>query len=114
MLQKFDETVWPLGLDLVAVTGVSGQSADDIASASEMTRDERNGMIQGMVAGPAAKLEDNLENLDGWIMLVRSYATLAKAAKARAAYKTASARFEGNSSALVRLKSEVGGMLGQP
>ena len=52
-------------------------------------------MIQGMVAGLAAKLKTNPENPEGWVRLVRAYAVLGDTAKRDEAYASARARYAG-------------------
>jgi cytochrome c-type biogenesis protein CcmH len=49
--------------------------------------------IRGMVAGLAAKLQDQPDDPAGWVRLVRSYAVLGDAASRDAALKTARVRF---------------------
>jgi cytochrome c-type biogenesis protein CcmH len=46
-------------------------------------------MIAGMVEGLAAKLKANPKNVEGWIMLMRSYTTLGRGSDASAAYRSA-------------------------
>lgn len=50
-------------------------------------------MIQGMVAGLAAKLEAKPDDPEGWVRLVRAYAVLGDTAKRDAAYANARARY---------------------
>jgi cytochrome c-type biogenesis protein CcmH len=52
---------------------------------------EQTKMIEGMVAGLAARLEQNPEDYDGWMMLGRSYTVLRQPDKAGEAYKKAMA-----------------------
>ncbi len=89
VLQKFAEAERALGLDLAAGAhaddGPRGPTAADMAAAAELTPHEQEEMIDGMVAGLAARLEENPGDPDGWVMLVRSYATLGLDEKARAA-----------------------------
>lgn len=105
LLRRFDDAEARLGL---TDGRLRGPSEDDIAAAAEMTDDERNEMISGMVAGLAARLESQPDDLDGWIMLVRSYATLGQRDDAVLAYRSAQDYFEGREGALGRLSSEVG------
>ena len=113
VLQKFDETARALGLDMLdRGPGVAGPDADQIATISQLSQDEQDDMIDGMVAGLAAKLEENPENLDGWIMLVRSYANLGRLEKARDAYDSALAQYAGRDTALEALRSGAGPVLG--
>lgn len=52
---------------------------------------ENVAMIQGMVAGLAARLEQNPDDFDGWMMLGRSYTVLNQPEQSAEAYRTASA-----------------------
>lgn len=114
VLSKFEETARQLGLDLLAAPGaVGGPSQDDIAAASELTDAERDDMIDGMVAGLAAKLEETPDNPEGWIMLVRSYVVMGEQAKARDALSRATEHFAENAPVLDRLQSEAASVLAQ-
>ncbi|MDJ0824661.1 MAG: c-type cytochrome biogenesis protein CcmI [Rhodobacter sp.] len=105
VLQKIAEAERALGLDLVAAAP-RGPDAEDIAAAAEMTQDERDAMIEGMVAGLAARLEEQPDDPDGWVMLVRSYATLGDQEKARVAYDTALAQFSGDAAVLQMIRAQ--------
>ncbi|MCY4303142.1 MAG: c-type cytochrome biogenesis protein CcmI [Aestuariivita sp.] len=94
VLQKFAEAERSLGLDLTAPVG-RGPDADDIAAAAAMTEDERRSMIEGMVSGLAARLEENPDDPSGWTMLIRSYRTMGRAREAEEALARARALFEG-------------------
>lgn len=112
VLQKLDQTAQALGLDILQATpGTRGPSDDDIAAASGMSETDRNAMVEGMVAGLAAKLEENPDNPDGWIMLVRSYSVLGKPDKARISYETALAHFDGRANVQARLRAEAGSIV---
>lgn len=110
LLQRFDEVANDLGL-FPAQGDVRGPTAEDIANASDMSKEEQDEMIDGMVAGLAARLEEDPDNVAGWVMLIRSYATLGRADKARASYDAALVHFDGNTPALAQLRSEAGGMI---
>ncbi|MBB5519320.1 c-type cytochrome biogenesis protein CcmI [Amphiplicatus metriothermophilus] len=56
-----------------------------------MSAEERAAMIESMVAGLAARLAEQPDDLEGWIMLGRSYAVLGDAAKSAEAYERAAA-----------------------
>ena len=90
LLGKIDETERALGLDLVR-----GPTDDDIAAAAQMTEEDRAAMIEGMVAGLAARLDDSPDDPDGWVMLIRSYRTMGDAAKAEAALTRAKGLYDG-------------------
>ena len=62
----------------------------EIAAANDMTSEQRSSMIQGMVARLAERLKRDGSDVDGWVMLVRSYSVLGAPDQARTA--TAEAR----------------------
>ncbi|MBR9842275.1 MAG: c-type cytochrome biogenesis protein CcmI [Rhodobacteraceae bacterium] len=112
VLGKLDEAARNLGLDMMASSpGVAGPTAEDIAAAADMSEEDQGEMIDGMVAGLVAKLEDNPNNPDGWIMLVRSYAVMGRPDKAREAFTQATEHFSEQDAILARLKAEAGMML---
>lgn len=62
-----------------------GPSAEDVASASNMSSEDRQAMVAGMVESLDARLKENPDNFEGWMRLVRSYAMLKNDEKARQA-----------------------------
>ncbi|MCY4496263.1 MAG: c-type cytochrome biogenesis protein CcmI [Rhodospirillaceae bacterium] len=66
-----------------------GPAREDIARMEEMSPEDRSIMIQGMVEGLAARLEENSDDIQGWIMLARSYRVLNRPEKARDALRRA-------------------------
>lgn len=68
-----------------------GPTREDIESAAKMSEGERAGMIRGMVARLAERLEDNPDDAAGWARLARSYGTLGEAGRARDAFARAAA-----------------------
>lgn len=74
----------PLDMSLTRPTNIAAKPAGGI-SAEDM------GMIQGMVAGLAARLENEPEDYDGWMMLGRSYTVLDNMDGALDAYEKAMA-----------------------
>lgn len=103
--QRLEEASEKLGLDVAALpnplpgsapapdTRPSGPSRDDMAAAEQMAPEDRQEMIRGMVAGLAAKLEENPGNFEGWLRLIRSYAVLGETDKAKAALDKAMSQF---------------------
>ena len=76
-----------------------------------MSPADRQAMIERMVAGLAAKLEANGDDLAGWLKLVRAYSVLDRKNDAEAALAKAKAKFSGNADALGqldRLATELG------
>ncbi len=66
-----------------------GPSAADVKAAQEMTEAERIEFIRSMVGRLAARLEDNPDDVQGWIRLARSYSVLGEKTKSRTAYARA-------------------------
>jgi cytochrome c-type biogenesis protein CcmH len=67
-------------------------------------------MIAGMVESLAAKLQENPDNFEGWMRIIRSYVVLDQRPKAEAALKTALATFpaeSANGKALLALAREL-------
>ena len=87
----------PIARDqLAALEGaapVPGPSAEDVEAAAEMSPEDRNAMIEGMVASLAARLADEPDDADGWARLIRSYMVLGRPDDARAAMVQARAVF---------------------
>ena len=61
----------------------AGPSADEMAAASEMSPQDRNAMIETMVARLDERLKENPRDAEGWQRLVRSYQVLGKTDAAR-------------------------------
>ncbi|KRA81660.1 hypothetical protein ASD76_12235 [Altererythrobacter sp. Root672] len=72
-----------------AMAGIPGPSQDQLAAASKMRPSEQQDMAEGMVERLAARLEKEPGNVQGWIMLMRSYQTLGREGDARKALKSA-------------------------
>jgi cytochrome c-type biogenesis protein CcmH len=56
-----------------------------MAAAAELTPQQRNDMVRGMVDRLAERLKRDGSDLDGWLRLVRAYTVLGEPDKARAA-----------------------------
>ncbi|MCI9866079.1 c-type cytochrome biogenesis protein CcmI [Rhizobium skierniewicense] len=64
---------------------LGGPSEQDIAAATNMSPQDRQAMVTGMVESLDARLRENPDNFEGWMRLVRSYAMLKNDEKARQA-----------------------------
>jgi cytochrome c-type biogenesis protein CcmH len=62
-----------------------GPSQEDIAAAGNMAPEDRQAMIEGMVAGLAERLKADPSDKDGWLRLIRAYGVMGDSAKAMAA-----------------------------
>lgn len=68
-----------------AMAGIPGPTQEQIAAASALRPAEQQQMAEEMVARLAARLEREPRDVEGWVMLMRSYRTLGRDADARAA-----------------------------
>lgn len=109
VLGEFDKVAVALWLE--DEPGVAGPDAEDIANAQDMSEEEQAELVDNMVSGLAAKLEDNPDNPDGWIMLVRSYSVMGLNDKAAASFDAALSHFEGQDDVVNRIRLEAGGLI---
>ena len=87
-----------------------GPTDDQIAAASELSASEQAEMIEGMVSRLAERLEQEPDDPDGWVRLVRAYIVLERREDAILAASKALANIE-DSSSRTRIKerfSEMG------
>jgi cytochrome c-type biogenesis protein CcmH len=70
---------------LARVEGEGGPSAQDVAAAAQMSDQQRNEMVQGMVQRLAERLRQDGSDIEGWLRLMRAYMVLGERDKARAA-----------------------------
>ena len=61
---------------------IPGPTAEQMQAASRMSPDEQQEMVRGMVASREAKQRANPKDVDGWVLLMRSYVTLGERQKA--------------------------------
>jgi cytochrome c-type biogenesis protein CcmH len=72
-----------------AGAAVPGPSPEQLAAATSLPPGTQQEMAEGMVARLAQKLKADPANVDGWIMLMRSYKTLGRDSQARGALTSA-------------------------
>lgn len=71
------------------MAAIPGPAQAQLAAASSLRPAEQEEMAEGMVARLAARLEGEPGDVEGWIMLMRSYQTLGRAGEARGALASA-------------------------
>ena len=111
VVSRLDQAARSLGLAAQPSAAAKGPSDADVAAAADMTQEQRDAMVIGMVDGLAARLEHDPRNLDGWLMLIRSYAVLQKPEKAMSAARSALDAFGDDAGAaerVTRLAEEFG------
>jgi cytochrome c-type biogenesis protein CcmH len=92
----------------VATAAIPGPSPAEMRQASQLPKGQQDAMIQGMVDGLEAKLKANPNNLNGWIMLMRSRVQLGETVKANAAYQAAKAAFAGDAQGRAQIIAAAG------
>jgi cytochrome c-type biogenesis protein CcmH len=78
---------------LPAAEGPAGPSAADVEAAGEMTPEERQEMIRGMVAGLAERLATEGGPAEDWARLITAYGVLGETDQAAAIWAEAQGRF---------------------
>lgn len=66
-----------------------GPTAEDVAAAEEMSTEDRAEFIQSMVQRLAERLQEEPDDLDGWLQLGRAYSVLGNVEGAKDAYENA-------------------------
>jgi cytochrome c-type biogenesis protein CcmH len=80
-----------------------GPSAADVAASSEMSPEQRNTMIRGMVARLAERLKQDGSDVEGWQRLIRAYQVLGDVEQARTAIGDARRALAGDPDKLRRV-----------
>ncbi|MEM8937135.1 MAG: c-type cytochrome biogenesis protein CcmI [Pseudomonadota bacterium] len=88
VVQEIQSAKTRLGLDGTP-TMRRGPTQEQVEAASQMSQADQELMIEGMVGGLAARLESEPDDLEGWIMLARSYGVLRRPADSAAAFSRA-------------------------
>jgi len=99
--EQIDEAAKQLGIDPASVTVAAkpaaaeatpqtpGPSKEQMAAAATMTPAERVAMVRSMVDQLAERLQENPDDLEGWLRLGRSRLQLEQVQEAKAAFKRA-------------------------
>lgn len=87
----------------VAARAIPGPTRADMEAASQLPKGQQDAMIDGMIASLESKIAANPQNVDQWIMLMRSRMTLGETNKAAKALQNAVAA---NPAAAARLRAQ--------
>ncbi len=90
-------------LSAVADNGAASEERKSAAQDAVTDRGEEQKMIRGMVEKLAARLEKDKSDLNGWLMLIRSYAVLKDVHKAKATMAAVREQFASDPSALEQI-----------
>jgi len=94
----------------VPVVPGGGPTEEQVVASSDLSPDQRKGMIRGMVERLSERLHRDGSDVEGWLQLVRSYMVLGEPGKARAAVVDARHALAGDPSKLRRLDDLVKGL----
>ena len=84
----------------VAMAPSSGPTPQDVSAANQMSPDEREAMIEAMVARLDQRLREAPSDRDGWVRLIRARRVLGQEAEAKDALARAKAFFSNDSVAM--------------
>jgi cytochrome c-type biogenesis protein CcmH len=89
-----------------------GPSAGDVAAAADMSPEDRQAMIEGMVAQLSDRLASEGGDVEDWERLIRSLTVLERLPEAQTIYDEAKVRFEGRPAELsfLRMAAVEGGL----
>ncbi|MBT6313938.1 MAG: c-type cytochrome biogenesis protein CcmI [Alphaproteobacteria bacterium] len=106
-----------------AIAGEAAPTADDVQAVQEMAPQDQTAFIRSMVQRLADKMEENPDDVDGWLRLGRAYQVLEDQEKSKAAFGQAKRRLEEilanipetspNRASLLETLAEVDGILAQ-
>ena len=91
-----------------AMAAIPGPTAEQLAAASSLRPAEQQAMAEDMVARLAARLAREPGDVEGWVMLMRSYRTMGRDADARGALRNAVAANPGRQGELEKAAEELG------
>lgn len=93
-----------------AAAAQPGPTAKDIENAKQMSSEDQQAMVRGMVDGLARRLAASPKDVNGWIMLIRSHITLNEPDKAQAALERANKAFAAEPETQKRIAEAAQGM----
>ncbi|MFC3087017.1 c-type cytochrome biogenesis protein CcmI [Tabrizicola soli] len=100
---QIEEVAWRAGVNY-RLPEVTGPTAGDMAAAAEMSEEERQAMIEGMVTQLSDRLASEGGGVEDWARLIRSQAMLERLEEAQKAYDAAVAEFQGQPAELSFLR----------
>ncbi|MFN3349627.1 c-type cytochrome biogenesis protein CcmI [Pseudorhodoplanes sp.] len=91
LIQRSLARVSPDAPAVEPVAPAPGPTQEDIAAAKELTPEQRQQMVRGMVDRLAERLKSDSSDFEGWLRLVRAYVVMGETQKAREAFISARA-----------------------
>ena len=102
--EQLPEVAMRAGVNYTMPEEQRGPSAEDVAAAAEMTAEDRQAMISGMVAQLGERLATEGGPAEDWARLITSLGVLGRTDEAREIYAEAQKRFAGQSVELAGLR----------
>lgn len=100
------DAAWvPVARQQLAALQTPGPDGADMAAAAKLSPEERQTMIEGMVASLAAQLKADPHNGEGWVRLIRSYMVLGRTDDARTALADARSGLSDDPAALADIEA---------
>ncbi|MGQ3676338.1 c-type cytochrome biogenesis protein CcmI [Xanthobacter sp. TB0139] len=91
------------GAPVAGGPAMPGPSAEDVANAAQMSAQDRSAMIEGMVSRLEDRLNEEPNDLNGWLRLARAFTVMGQKDKASGALEKARTVFAGDPQALERI-----------
>jgi cytochrome c-type biogenesis protein CcmH len=101
---QIEEVAQRAGVQFTLPEAAGGPTGADVAAAAEMTPEERQAMIEGMVAQLGDRLATEGGSAEEWARLITALATLGRMDEARTIYAEAQRVFEGRTVELQGLR----------
>lgn len=94
----------------LAARSQTSPTRNRVSEAAELPKADRQAMIEGMVAGLAQKLEDEPDDIEGWLRLLRSYHVLGRREALDNTWKRSTSVFAEKTAERERLMTTVRGL----
>ncbi len=91
--------------ELAALSAAPALTDEQVQQGSAMAARDQEKMIRGMVDGLEVKLQQDQENIEGWLRLIRARTVLGEADKARSALGKATTIFQNQTQAMASLNA---------
>lgn len=101
-----EDVAWRAGVEYTPPEAAAGPDADAVAAAADMSAEDRQAMIEGMVAQLGERLATEGGTPEEWAQLISSLAVLGRKDEAQAIYAEALAKFEGQRSSQSFLREQ--------
>lgn len=101
-----EDVAWRAGVEYTLPAGTPGPDAGAVAAAQDMAPEDRQAMIEGMVAQLGERLANEGGTPEEWAQLISSLAVLGRKDEAQTIYAEALAKFEGRTSSQSFLREQ--------